>query len=31
MQLPEAFRQMTLGVILLVLISVYGRQRGLRQ
>lgn len=31
MQLPEAFRQITLGVILLVLISVYGRQRGLRQ
>lgn len=31
MQLPEAFRQMTLGAILLVLISVYGRQRGLRQ
>lgn len=31
MQLPEAFRQMTLGVILLVLISIYGRQRGLRQ
>ncbi len=31
MQLPEAFRQMTLGVILLVLISVYGRQRSLRQ
>jgi ribose transport system permease protein len=31
MQLPEAFKQMTLGVILLVLISVYGRQRSLRQ
>ena len=31
MQLPEAFRQMTLGAILLILISVYGRQRGLRQ
>lgn len=31
MQLPEAFKQMTLGVILLVLISVYGRQRDLRQ
>ncbi|MFO7681873.1 MAG: ABC transporter permease [Chloroflexota bacterium] len=31
MQLPEAFKQITLGVILLVLISVYGRQRGLRQ
>lgn len=30
MQLSEAFRQVTLGVILLVLISVYGRQRGLR-
>lgn len=31
MQLPEAFKQITLGMILLVLISVYGRQRGLRQ
>ena len=31
MQLPEAFKQITLGLILLVLISVYGRQRGLRQ
>jgi ribose transport system permease protein len=31
MQLSEAFRQMTLGAILLVLLSVYGRQRGLRQ
>ncbi|MCI0397108.1 MAG: ABC transporter permease [Chloroflexi bacterium] len=31
MQLPEAFSQIILGVTLLVLISVYGRQRGLRQ
>lgn len=30
-QLPEAFRQIILGVTLLVLLSVYGRQRGLRQ
>jgi ribose transport system permease protein len=29
-QLPEAVRQMFLGVTLLVLLSVYGRQRGLR-
>jgi len=31
MQLPEAYRLMVLGVILLVLLSIYGRQRGLRQ
>lgn len=31
MQLPEAYRQIILGVILLVLISVYGRERNLRQ
>jgi ribose transport system permease protein len=31
LQLPEAFRLMVLGVILLVLLSIYGRQRGLRQ
>lgn len=31
LQLPEAFRLMVLGAILLVLLSVYGRQRGLRQ
>ncbi|MEW5959998.1 MAG: ABC transporter permease [Chloroflexota bacterium] len=31
LQLPEAFRLMVLGVILLALLSVYGRQRGLRQ
>ncbi len=31
LQLPEAFRLMVLGVILLILLSVYGRQRGLRQ
>jgi ribose transport system permease protein len=31
LQLPEAFRLMVLGAILLVLLSIYGRQRGLRQ
>lgn len=31
LQLPEAFRLMVLGLILLVLLSVYGRERGLRQ
>lgn len=31
LQLPEAFRLMILGLILLVLLSVYGRQEGLRQ
>ena len=31
LQLPESYRLMVLGVILLVLLSVYGRQRGLRQ
>lgn len=31
MQLPEAFKQIILGTTLLMLISVYGRQRGLRQ
>lgn len=30
-QLPEAIRQMILGATLLILISVYGRQRSLRQ
>lgn len=30
-QLPEAVRQIVLGVTLLVLLSVYGRQRSLRQ
>lgn len=30
-QLPEAVRQIVLGVTLLVLLSVYGRQRALRQ
>jgi ribose transport system permease protein len=30
-QLPEAARQIILGVTLLALLSVYGRQRGLRQ
>jgi ribose transport system permease protein len=31
LQLPEAFRLMVLGAILLVLLSIYGRQLGLRQ
>lgn len=31
MQIPDAFRQMILGGTLLVLISIYGRQRALRQ
>jgi len=31
LQLPEAFRLIILGLILLVLLSVYGRQEGLRQ
>ncbi len=31
LQLPESFRQIILGGTLLVLISIYGRQRGLRQ
>jgi ribose transport system permease protein len=31
MQLPEAYRQIILGATLLVLISVYGRQRALRE
>jgi ribose transport system permease protein len=31
LQLPEAYRLMVLGLILLVLLSIYGRQRGLRQ
>lgn len=31
MQLPEAFRQIILGTTLLILISVYGRQRALRE
>lgn len=30
-QLPEAARLIVLGVILLVLLSIYGRERGLRQ
>jgi ribose transport system permease protein len=29
-QLPEAIRQIVLGVTLLVLLSAYGRQRALR-
>ena len=31
LQLPEAFRLMILGLILLALLSVYGRQASLRQ
>ena len=31
MQMPEAVRRMVLGATLLVLISIYGRQRGFRQ
>ncbi len=31
LQLPEAFRLMVLGIMLLLLLSIYGRQRGLRQ
>ena len=31
MQIPDAFRQMILGGTLLLLISIYGRQRALRQ
>ena len=31
MQLPESIKQMVLGTTLLILISIYGRQRGLRQ
>jgi ribose transport system permease protein len=31
MQMPESVRRMTLGAILLVMISIYGRQQALRQ
>jgi ribose transport system permease protein len=31
MQMPESVRRMVLGVTLLVMISIYGRQRGFRQ
>jgi ribose transport system permease protein len=31
MQMPEAVRRMVLGGTLLIMISIYGRQRGLRQ
>ena len=31
MQLPDSVRQMVLGLTLLALISIYGRQRGFRQ
>jgi ribose transport system permease protein len=31
MQMPDSVRRMVLGATLLVLISIYGRQRALRQ
>jgi ribose transport system permease protein len=31
MQMPESVRRMVLGATLLILISIYGRQRALRQ
>ena len=31
MQMPEPVRRMVLGATLLIMISIYGRQRGLRQ
>ncbi len=31
LQLQEAYKLMTLGIILVILISIYGRQRGVRQ
>lgn len=31
MQMPESIRQMVLGATLLIMISIYGRQRGFRQ
>jgi ABC-type sugar transport system substrate-binding protein len=31
MQMPESVRRMVLGATLLIVISIYGRQRGLRQ
>jgi ribose transport system permease protein len=31
MQMPDSVRRMVLGATLLVLISIYGRQRSLRQ
>jgi ribose transport system permease protein len=31
MQMKDAVRQMVLGATLLLLISIYGRQRGFRQ
>jgi ribose transport system permease protein len=31
MQMPESVRRMALGATLLVMISIYGRQRALRQ
>jgi ribose transport system permease protein len=30
-QMPESARRMILGATLLIMISIYGRQRGLRQ
>ena len=31
MQMPDSVRQMVLGATLLILVSIYGRQRGFRQ
>jgi ribose transport system permease protein len=31
MQMPDSIRRMVLGATLLVMISIYGRQRGFRQ
>jgi ribose transport system permease protein len=31
MQMPDSVRRMVLGATLLILISIYGRQRALRQ
>ena len=31
MQMPESVRRMVLGATLLIMISLYGRQRSLRQ
>ena len=31
MQMPESVRRMVLGAMLLLMVSIYGRQRGFRQ
>jgi ribose transport system permease protein len=31
LQLPEAYKLITLGLTLVILISIYGRQRSIRQ